>query len=142
MRCTNIWFGDCLKRISAMMSPQLMRSNNLRGNYNLRGAILRLLLIMVALVIIAAAPFADGSSHLHDWRLLPSVVAPSIMMMLVFAIPLDITMARVFMADADAAEISRLKFIIRTEIAVYVVLIGAWIPFMVRVLDFSLFSGG
>ncbi|MCZ6895437.1 MAG: hypothetical protein O7H40_15505 [Gammaproteobacteria bacterium] len=107
-----------------------------------RLGILRLLLIMVALVIIAAAPFADGSSPLHDWRLLPSVVAPSIMMMLVFAIPLDITMARIFMADADAAEISRLKFIIRTEIAVYVVLIGAWIPFMVRVLDFSLFSSG
>ena len=64
------------------------------------------------------------------------------MMMLVFAIPLDINMARIFMADADAAEISRLKFIIRTEIAVYLVLIGAWIPFMVRVLDFSLITGG
>ena len=107
-----------------------------------RLGVLRLLLMTVALVIIAAAPFADGSSHLHDWRLLPSVVAPSVMMMLVFAIPLDITMARIFMADADAAEMRRLKFIIRTEIAVYLVLIGAWLPFMVRVLDFSLFANG
>ena len=107
-----------------------------------RLGVLRLLLMTIALVIIAAAPFADGPSHLHGWRLLPSVVAPSVMMMLVFAIPLDITMARIFMADADAAEMRRLKFIIRTEIAVYLVLIGAWLPFIARVLDFSLFANG
>ena len=105
-----------------------------------RLGILRSLLLLAALLVVAAAPFADGSAHVHDWRLLPSVVAPSIMMMLVFAIPLDITMTRVFMVDADAAEKARFGFIIRVEACVLAALIAAWTPFILEVLDFSPFG--
>lgn len=88
-------------------------------------------------VITLTAPLADGTTHMHDWRLLPSVVAPSLMMMLVFALPLDMTMARIFMADADAGERERLRFVIRLEAVAYLVMLAAWTPFMFRVLDFS-----
>jgi hypothetical protein len=107
-----------------------------------RLGLLRSLLMSAAILVIAAAPFADGGEHLYDWRLLPSVVAPSVMMMLVFAIPLDITMSRIFMTDADLAEINRLKFVIRTEAVVYLAMLLAWTPFIARVLDFSFFTGG
>lgn len=101
---------------------------------------LRVLLLAAAAAVIAAAPFADGSVHMHDWRLLPSVVAPSVMMMLVFALPLDMTMARVFMADAEAPERSRLGFVIRVEAAVLVAMLAAWTPFLVGVLEISPFD--
>ncbi|MEX2480773.1 MAG: hypothetical protein WD928_07920 [Gammaproteobacteria bacterium] len=97
---------------------------------------LRILLLTSTLVVIAAAPFADGSVHMHDWRLLPGVVAPTIMMMLVFALPLDMTMARVFMSDASAAERARLRFAIRVEACAFVAMLAAWMPFMLRVLDY------
>ena len=101
---------------------------------------LRLCLLGAAVLVMLAAPFADGSVHRHDWRLLPSVVAPTIMMMLVFALPLDITMARVFMADADAAERQRLRFVIRVELLVYVAMLLSWAPFLVGVLEVSPFG--
>ncbi len=100
---------------------------------------LRVLLLCCVALIVALAPFADGSVHLHDWRLLPSVVAPSVMMMLVFALPLDITMARIFMSDASDAERARLRFVIKVEVVALLLLLAAWSPFLFRVLELSPF---
>ncbi|MGE0485381.1 MAG: hypothetical protein AB7Q81_14660 [Gammaproteobacteria bacterium] len=101
---------------------------------------LRVMLLAAAAVVTLAAPFADGTTHAHDWRLLPSVIAPTVLMMLVFAVPLDITMARVFMADADAAERARLRFAIRVECVIYVAMLAAWTPFMLEVLELNPFD--
>ena len=97
---------------------------------------LRSLLLLTAVACIAAAPFADGQAYLHDWRLLPSVIAPSIMMMLVFAIPLDVCMARIFMTDAAPGERARLGRAIRVELLVLIAMVLAWTPFMLKVMDF------
>jgi hypothetical protein len=97
---------------------------------------LRQLMMLSALACIVAAPFATGTTYVHDWRLLPSVIAPSIMMMLVFAIPLDICMAKIFMTDADTREKARLTRAIYIELVVMVVLVLSWTPFMMKVMDF------
>jgi hypothetical protein len=97
---------------------------------------LRLLMMLTALVCILAAPFADGRAHVHDWRLLPTVIAPSIMMMLVFAIPLDVCMAKIFMSDATPSEKARLGRAVRIELIVMAALVLAWTPFMLKVMDF------
>jgi hypothetical protein len=94
---------------------------------------LRMLLVLGAVVAMLAAPFADGDVHLHDWRLLPSVVAPAAMMVLVFVILLDIIMARVFMADAGPQERSRLAFAIIVEAGVLIAMMAAWTPFFLRI---------
>jgi hypothetical protein len=101
---------------------------------------LRCGLAFATLLVICAAPFADGSVHMHDWRLFPSVIAPTMMMMLVFTLPLDMTMARIFMADAQAQERERFRSIIRFEALMLILMLLAWVPFMFRVLDFSPFS--
>ncbi len=97
---------------------------------------LRLLMMLTALVCILAAPFADGRAQIHDWRLLPTVIAPSIMMMLVFAIPLDVCMAKIFMSDAPPSEKARLARAVRIELIVMAALVLAWTPFMLKVMDF------
>lgn len=97
-------------------------------------------LALVTLLVVLAAPFADGSVHMHDWRLFPSVIAPTIMMMLVFALPLDITMARIFMADAESNERGRLRAVIRFDVFLLALMLLAWTPFMLKVLDFSPFG--
>lgn len=98
---------------------------------------LRSLLVLAVGIVVLAAPFADGSVHAHDWRLLPTVIAPTVMVMLLFAIPLDITMARIFMSDASSVERARLAFAIRVEMIALVVMVLAWIPFIHDVLDFT-----
>ncbi len=106
----------------------------------LRIGALRAMLLASVAVVIAAAPFADGSVHVEDWRIFPSVIAPTLMMMLVFTLPLDITMSRIFMSDAVAAEHERLSFVIKLEIIALVLLVAAWTPFLLNVLELSPFS--
>tara|TARA_R110002096_G_scaffold114361_6_gene248223 strand:+ start:3367 stop:3705 length:339 start_codon:yes stop_codon:yes gene_type:complete len=97
-------------------------------------------LAILTLMVIAAAPFADGTVHMHDWRLFPSVIAPTIVMMLVFTFPLDLTMTRIFMQDAEPDERRRLAGVMRFEGVLLVLMLAAWTPFMLKVLDFSPFS--
>jgi hypothetical protein len=99
--------------------------------------VLRGLLLIMTLLVIAAAPFADGTVYVRDWRIVPSVIAPSIMMMLVFALPLEITMSRVFMVDAEQAERERLRFVVRLEAFALVAMLIAWTPFIIKVVDFT-----
>jgi len=101
---------------------------------------LRTGLAVVTFVVMAAAPFADGTVHMYDWRLFPSVIAPTIVMMLVFTFPLDLTMTRIFMEDADPEERSRLRTVMRFESALLVAMLLTWAPFMLKVLDFSPFT--
>lgn len=96
---------------------------------------LRLLLMLAALACIVAAPFANGAIYVHDWRLLPTVIAPTIMVMLLFAIPLDICMARVFMSDSNDSKQAQLKQAIIIELAVFGALALAWTPFMLKLMD-------
>lgn len=97
-------------------------------------------LVALTILVMAAAPFADGTVHMHDWRLFPSVIAPTIVMMLVFTFPLDLTMTRIFMQDAPPDERRRLAAVMRFESVLLVAMLAAWTPFMLKVLDFSPFS--
>lgn len=94
---------------------------------------LRALLVFAAVLITLAAPFANADVPVYDWRLWPSVVAPAVMMVLVFVLLLDIVMSRVFMADADPHERARLSFASRVEAVILIVLLGAWTPFFLQV---------
>ncbi|MEM7469385.1 MAG: hypothetical protein AAF387_21240 [Pseudomonadota bacterium] len=102
---------------------------------------LRICLLGAAIFVTVLAPLADGSVHIRDWRLLPSVIAPAVMMMLMFAIPLDITMTRVFMADAPNEQARlRLKRAIWCDPLVLALMALAWTPFILKVIDFWPFA--
>lgn len=101
---------------------------------------LRLMLNGCALLIAATAPLADGTVHAHDWRLLPGVVAPAVMMMLAFALPLDMTMARIFAAEATPERCRHLRFVVRLEGCVLGCMFLAWLPFLLNVLELSPFG--
>ncbi len=93
---------------------------------------LRFLLVCVTLLVIACAPLADMRLQ-HGWHLWPSVIAPTFMAMLAFSLPLDITMARVFMADAAGAVRARYRRIIRIEIVLWMLMLLAWTPYMLAI---------
>jgi hypothetical protein len=94
---------------------------------------LRALLLLVTLVVIACAPFADGRVQ-SGWMLGPSVIAPTIMAMLAFSLPLDITMTRVFMLDRPEPEQRRYRRILWLETALLVIMLAAWTPFVLRIM--------
>ncbi|MSR16052.1 MAG: hypothetical protein EXR86_16185 [Gammaproteobacteria bacterium] len=78
-------------------------------------------------------PFADGRVILKSWQVLPSVVAPAIMFILLFVLPLDMTMSRIFMSGQEHLEKSRLLAIIKLEGALFFALLLSWIPFFIKI---------
>ena len=96
---------------------------------------LRLMLVLLVLAVCAAAPFSDGPAVYSGWRLATTVVAPAIFVMLVFLLPLDMTMCAVFMSGRNAAARARLRRIILAELLLLVVMALVWSPFILRLLD-------
>lgn len=94
--------------------------------------VLRSMLLAVTLVVIGCAPFADGKVH-TGWMLGPSVIAPTIMAMLAFSLPLDMTMAKVFMNDKPVMERRRYKLVFWVELVLLLVMLAAWTPFVLRI---------
>lgn len=101
---------------------------------------LRKILAIVTLSIACIGPFLDGTADTHGWRIFPTVIAPAVMMILVFMLPLDMTMARIFLSDADEAHRQRLKSAIKLDAWLMLILLVAWLPFFVRFFEIT-FAG-
>jgi hypothetical protein len=95
---------------------------------------LRTMLLSVLLALIVLGPFAGGPVEAPGASVLLSVVAPAFYVIMLFVLPLDITMSSVFMSDKQGEERARFRFIIRTEVAFFVVMLLAWLPFVIRLL--------
>mgnify|MGYP006451185629 FL=1 len=98
---------------------------------------LRCLLMLAVLLSISAAPFADGTERLRGLMIVPTVLGPTVMMILMFVLPLDMVMSRVFMLDSPPERRARLKRVILTELVAFAALLGAWLPFIRSVLDLN-----
>ena len=107
--------------------------SRLRDLVSMFGA-LRVLLVIGVVALIVAAPFSDGPTHSTGWPLVRSVIAPTLFVIMVFVLPLDITMTLVFMSDRQGPERRRLRRIAQTEAVLLVAMLVAWIPLVMRLL--------
>ena len=98
---------------------------------------LRCLLMLAVLLSISAAPFADGTERLRGLMIVPTVLGPTVMMILMFVLPLDMVMSRVFMLDSPPERRARLRRVILTELVAFAALLGAWLPFIRSVMDLN-----
>jgi hypothetical protein len=105
----------------------------LRQNFSKLGA-LRTMLVTIVLFLILIGPISGGEARTAGFALFTSVVAPAFYVIMLFVLPLDITMSRVFMGEAQGAERARYRFIIRLEIALFALMLLAWLPFILRLL--------
>jgi hypothetical protein len=96
---------------------------------------LRKLLIVVTIPIICVGPFLDGTAETETWRIFPTVIAPAFMLILIFVLPLDMTMARIFMSDANETQRNQLKSAIKVDAILMAVLLLAWLPFFMRFFE-------
>ncbi len=99
---------------------------------------LRKMLIALTTVIACVGPFPNGTAETDDWRILPTVIAPTLMLMLIFVLPLDMTMSKIFMSDADPGKKSILGMAIKIDLILFMLLILGWIPFFLRFFEIAL----
>lgn len=95
---------------------------------------LRLLLVVGIFVLIGFAPFSGGEVHYSGWRIVPSLIVPSIVPMVLFVLPLDMTMCGVFMSGETDAARARYRFIIAMDVLLFAALLLAWLPFFLDLL--------
>ncbi len=86
--------------------------------------------VAMAVLVLLCLPFvfypgADDSG----WRVIPVHVVPVIALMLIWILPFDMLMSRVFMGEKEGSERDRYKTIIKFDTALLVMLFLFWAPF-------------
>ena len=100
--------------------------------------ILRLLLILLTVALSVIGLFAQPSTEIEGWPILFSIVAPSLMVMLVFTLALDLVMNIVFRLDSSIHERARLKIIIKIEASSLLLLLICWSAFTIKLVENSI----
>lgn len=95
----------------------------------------RSFLLVANLVLMAMAPLSGGGASYSGWKLFPTIIAPSLVPIMLFVVVLDILMSLVFMADKAPAERVRYRFIILVNLAQIAGLVVFWMPFFLALLS-------
>jgi hypothetical protein len=94
---------------------------------------MRLALALFTFILIGMAPFASEASF-SGWGAVVGTVAPSLTAIMLFVLPLDMMMSRIFMTDTEGAERLRYRRILWLEFFLIIALILAWRPFISNLL--------
>ena len=97
--------------------------------------LLRVLHAAFLLLLVLSAPFATGESVHSGIRMWPTLIAPALVPIFVFILPLDMTMAAVSRSGATGEEYQRLTTVIRFNMILYALLLGAWAPFFLSLFE-------
>lgn len=95
---------------------------------------LRLMLMALTVGLIVLGPLSGGAVSFEGVKLLTTLLAPTCFVIVLFVLPLDMTMARVFMSGVDDTRRTELRRVITTEIVLFVLLVLAWLPFVLKLL--------
>lgn len=91
-------------------------------------------LLVANLILMAMAPLSGGGATYSGWKLFPTVIAPSLVPIMIFVVLLDILMSLVFMADKPPVERARYRFIILASLAQIGGLVVFWLPFFLALV--------
>ena len=100
-----------------------------------RIGLLRSSLLAIIVLLIIAAPFALLSDGSGGWGFAVGVIAPVFFVVMLFVLPLDMVMTRVFMLEKHGEERRRFEFIMRIELALFAALAASWTPFVWHLLE-------
>ena len=96
---------------------------------------LRGMLYLLILILSITAIFSMGGTQKSGLMMFPTLIAPAIVPMLFFVIPLDMTMCRIMMSGREAPVRKRYRHIVALDALSFVLLLGAWFPFYYRLLN-------
>ena len=95
---------------------------------------LRWMLIIIAVILMLLGPVSGGPVTFEGLGLLTTLLAPTFYVVIIFVLPLDMTMTRVFMTEADDARRVQLKRVMITEAVLLALMLLTWLPFVLKLL--------
>jgi len=84
--------------------------------------------------LILTAPFSGGEAAHSGLAMWPTMLAPALVPIFIFVLPLDMTMAAVSKDGAEASERQRLNRVIRYDLVLLALLIISWLPFFLKLV--------
>lgn len=99
----------------------------------MRLGVIRSLFLILVVVVILGAPLALGGTNVESlFGILSTIMLPSMLPMFFFLLPMDMTMCRAIQ-DGQSEQVRRhYGKIIRLEAVLWLLMILAWIPFLLQ----------
>ena len=85
-------------------------------------------------LLMVSVPFAGGESARHGLAMWPTLIAPALVPIFIFVLPLDMFMAAVSRGGATEREVSRLNRVLKYDIVLLILLLLTWVPFFARII--------
>lgn len=98
---------------------------------------LRVMHTIFLLILIVSAPFAGGEGARSGFAMWPTLIAPALVPIFYFVLPLDMTMSAVTRSGVVGEEHARLTRVIRIDAILFVALLAAWLPFFLALVSYS-----
>ena len=95
---------------------------------------LRWILITLSVSLMLLGPVSGGPVSFDGVKMFTTLLAPTFYVVVLFVLPLDMTMTRIFMSDADAVKRLQLKRVLITESALLTLMVLTWLPFVLKLL--------
>ena len=95
---------------------------------------LRTMLYISIAILSLTALFSMGGTQKTGLMMFPTLIAPAIVPMIFFVLPLDMTMCRIMMSGRDAKARKRYRHMSAFDAAAFAILFVAWFPFYYRLL--------
>jgi hypothetical protein len=90
---------------------------------------LRIMLVILALALLFAAPAPGTRPDYHGWGMVPTLIVPTLVPIVFMVLLLDVMMSAVFMVDKRGPERARLKYIIFLQLLIAATLMVVWYPY-------------
>lgn len=98
---------------------------------------LRLTVAFLCLLLAMAAALPAGHEH-GSWRYIVAYTAPGLAVILIWALPWDILMARVTLLGAATPDTGRYRVIRNFDLGLLVLLLASWGPFFLGLISDAL----
>ena len=94
----------------------------------------RSFMFAVTLSLVVSSLFSTGDIAFEGWRAWPTLVAPSIVPIMVFVIGLDILMSFIYGLDAEPNTVKRYRWIIGINLFSIFLLFAFWAKFFIALV--------
>lgn len=96
--------------------------------------VLRWLVALLALVSVPCA-FMQNMMFAEPWDIIIRSIMPGVALFLIWAIPLDLIMAKVFQSDGKETSYQRYRIVIRFDLLIWLMILLAWGYFFLSVMQ-------
>lgn len=95
---------------------------------------LRALLVSFGVILIILSWFAGDAVVYHGWAVIPSVIAPVLVVLLVWGMLFDMLMSAVFLSSGDGKSPAHYRMVLWVNALIIALILVSWLPFYWKVL--------